>query len=312
MKNTFFVLTALLLLSCSHNGKLSPSGTSSKSPLLAHASTDLSKLDFTQNEAWETITSHLEKSSQIDEEIKEYLPVLDEQIQKDKNDPYLLMIWGESKTHEKDQLIVNDKILETINDYFNQPTRKNYAHAGVLHTYAYLFSHLNTPYGYKRSRWINPTIGHGLKISPHLLGPESKEGTLLSNLTYLAGMFALKENHELQLLKNVANEIKTLSYETYKKIIITEKNSRYTFKSVLVEFRDNSQESSHLLIYTFEDQRIKKEVLITAFPISLNTFHQLVNPKKLGAKKKIGPRYNLYLPTLESEFEGERSLQVVD
>lgn len=314
MKKIILILSILLVNSCAylkktdrpldHKKEVSTKKDTEAKPLFLD-------LKFDANEDWNTLSHYLNDHPFL-ETLNANLPNLKRELDDDKNDPYLLMLWGESKLKEKNKEITSFKIVESLNTFFNRPTTLQSANAGIMHTYAYLFSTLKTPYGYKRERWLDNSLTKGLGLTQNYLSPLTKEGTLLSNLTYLIGSMALRDTNELQILKNVASEIKSFPHEKLKKIILKEKTNRYVFKTVLIEFKELTNNQSHLLIYTFEDLILKKEVLITAFPINQKSFNKLIDEKHLGASKVIVPRYNIFIQENISTLSGERSLVIHD
>ncbi len=58
-----------------------------------------------------------------------------------------------------------------------------HAPAGMMHTYGYLFSQLQTPYGLKGQRWIEARIDERLGLPAGTFGPEPPAGEFTSNLT---------------------------------------------------------------------------------------------------------------------------------
>ena len=78
-------------------------------------------------------------------------------------------------------------------------------HAGLDHTYAYLFSTLKTKYGFKRDRWLNDSIENGFQIKSFSLRPWPIEGTLLSNLTYFIGQIVYQTDGDQKTLAKLNN-----------------------------------------------------------------------------------------------------------
>lgn len=58
-----------------------------------------------------------------------------------------------------------------------------HAPAGMMHTYGYLFSQLQTPYGLKGRRWIEARIDERLGLPAGTFSPEPPAGEFTSNLT---------------------------------------------------------------------------------------------------------------------------------
>src|SRR5262249_13847493 len=66
-------------------------------------------------------------------------------------------------------------------------------HAGLQHTYGYLFATLDTPYGPKRERWLSNHLERGFSLDPTLFSERPKLGTLLANITWFLGAIALRD-----------------------------------------------------------------------------------------------------------------------
>lgn len=98
-----------------------------------------------------------------------------------------LSFWGQSFNFDEHEhaTIVDPKILALIGRIAKTEMRiGNSYHAGLTHTYGYLFSVLKTRYGFKRERWTTGTIEKGLGLPSGVFSPSPRQGTLLSNLTF--------------------------------------------------------------------------------------------------------------------------------
>lgn len=80
--------------------------------------------------------------------------------------------------------VIPDWFGEMIHRRAGLPFHRDLAHAGLTHTYGYLFSNTVTPYGLKRDRWINGDIAAVLGIDRRWLTGNPPAGTLLANATY--------------------------------------------------------------------------------------------------------------------------------
>ncbi len=121
--------------------------------------------------------------------LEERCPFVARQIARDGRHPGLLSLWGRSVNVDENvgQTIVPPAILGAVGELAGVPMRGRVVHAGLEHTYGYLFSLIDTPYGAKRDRWLAGNLERGLGIDPTLLGPRPREGTLLANLTWVLG-----------------------------------------------------------------------------------------------------------------------------
>src|SRR6185437_3416867 len=103
-------------------------------------------------------------------------------------------------------------------------------HAGMEHTYGYLFSTLKTAFGYKRARWVHGDTERGFGLQVGALGPDTPKvsgGSLFSNATYFFGRIAFRDNPELLAAlkrgsKAVAKQILQFDYTSLKTIRLEE------------------------------------------------------------------------------------------
>ena len=201
MKTKFsFFLVIILIVSCAHNSH---------------------QVERTQKEDifWSDIVNEAKTTkTPLLSILTNKNPSLLKQIEKDSQETHLLMFWGQSLNFDSGakQKIIDDKIINELHSQFGLKTDSMIVHAGITHTYGYLFSVLDTPYGYKRKRWIEPTLNYAFALNGNSLSPETIEGGLLSNLTYFAGSIAFKnanDKNALKKLTNVSNEILNFDYK---------------------------------------------------------------------------------------------------
>lgn len=247
-------------------------------------------------------------------------PDLYKQIQKDSVDSALLTFWGQSLNFDSGakKKIVDDQLITDLHEQFGLKTDTMIVHAGITHSYGYLFSTISTPYGFKRKRWIDPTLNYAFSFSGNSLGPETMEGSLLSNLTFFVGSITFKNEHKkkaLKNLKNVSSEVLHFSYsklsvETLEEQIQNVKNP-VVLRTTLVRlpFKKENEENDYLLIYSILFPKNKNELLITAFPIKSDAYKKITDAHFLGAKQSITIRYNAYLEGLmDKSLFGVRKL----
>lgn len=240
-------------------------------------------------------------------------PALVEQIYTDSKDPLLPQFWGESYNFDSNakKTIVDEKIMKDLQQLFGIQNDNQKVHAGIIHTYGYLFSTIDTPYGYKRKRWIEPTLNTGFTLTSQALSPFTIEGGMFSNITFFTGKLAFKSNErltQLAALRNVANEVFTYDYSKLSKARLEEEIEKYILVTTFVDIPKKNDENSYLLIYSTVNKQTREEKLITAFPINKETFQKTTAPTELGDKKKITLRYNIYLGSPEQTFIGRRRL----
>lgn len=239
-------------------------------------------------------------------------PALYNQILKDSKDPYLPMFWGQSLNFDSGakKQIVDEKIISDLQALFNIKNDNKIVHAGVMHTYGYLFSTITTPYGYKRKRWIEPTVSAAFGLEGNSFSPETIDGGLLSNVTYFSGMLSFKNKTELSLLKNVSNEVFTYDYAKLSVDRVEEEIKGYTLVTTLVRYPVKLMvaDSDYLLIYSTVNHQTNKELLVTAFPINAEAYGKIIDKSAMGLNQKITLRYNAYLDGVGNNLTGVRKL----
>lgn len=253
------------------------------------------------------------------ETVKTENPHLFNQIEVDSKETGLLSFWGKSLNFDSGakKQIISDAIIGDLQKKFGITHDNKSVHAGITHTYGYLFSVLETPYGYKRKRWIEPTLNYGFAMSGNSLSPDAMQGSLLSNTTYFAGKIAFKEESEkkaLDQLHHVSLEVKNFDYSKLNVTYLEEEidHSSVTLKTALVKlpFKRAEEENDALLIYSVWNDLEKKEVLITAFPIKKDAFAKIVDPAYLGKNQNITVRYNAFVEGLmDHKLTGTRKIR---
>jgi hypothetical protein len=291
-----FVALFITLSSCAHK---KARNITAHTPLEDQYWNDMA-LDSTQ---WQTSILNI---------LEENNPALYNQILKDSKDPYVTMFWGKSLNFDSGvkKKIVDDRIIEDLQKLFNIKNDNKIVHAGIMHTYGYLFSTINTPYGYKRQRWIAPTLNSAFAMEGNSFSPEAIDGGLLSNVTYFSGMLAFKNKNDLSILKNVSNEVFTYDYSKLAIDRVEEEIKGHTLVTTLVRFpvKILVEKNDYLLIYSTIDHTLNKEYLVTAFPINAESYEKIIAPETMGPNQKITIRYNAYLEGFENNLTGARKL----
>lgn len=272
-----------------------------------------------QDQYWENLVKLKNSSNQsIVEIIKAKNQILYRQIDADSSDSNLLGFWGQSFNFDSGakKKILDEKILEELQLKFGVKNDNHIVHAGITHTYGYLFSLLETPYGFKRQRWIDTSLNNAFLLNKKSLSPETTEGSLLSNITYFSAKLAFlkskNKDESLEKLKNVSPEIKTFDYQNLKVVTLKERLPELVIKTTFVSFLKKSEgnQNSMLLIYSVQDLSNHKEMLITAFPITIEAFNKITGKSSLGANQPISIRYNAYLPRyMDGNLRGSRKLE---
>jgi hypothetical protein len=226
----------------------------------------------------------------------------------------LLSLWGRSHNvdeHAK-QPIVDPAILQAIGQLTDLPMRGQIVHAGLEHTYGYLFSLIETPFGYKRERWTRPTIEDGFGIRSPTLRAEPAEGTLLTNLSWFAGQIAFRDRpRDLRRLQRmpdcVSPVVEQYPYSSLNICRILDEiscpddgGSRWPMQlqTDLVPFPcppAQRDADNHLLVYSFLNIRAERTRLITVFSVAQNLVHEMTAPEMQGEVLLEHLPYNAYV-----------------
>ncbi|MDO9181974.1 MAG: hypothetical protein Q7U04_06180, partial [Bacteriovorax sp.] len=214
---------------------------------------------------------------------------------------------------------LDDQLISDLQELFGIKNDNMVVHAGITHTYGYLFSTLETPYGFKRKRWVEPSVNYAFSLNGNSLSPETIQGGMLSNITFFAGSIAFKnasDKSALKNLKNVSNEILNFEYNKLSIDVLEEQilggaGNLITLRTTFVPFafKATGEENDYLLIYSIYNPKLKKEFLITVFPIKKDAYKKTTAADSFGDNQAISIRYNAYLDGLmELKLIGTRKL----
>ena len=250
-------------------------------------------------------------------------PDISAQLRKDADAPWL-PLWGQSLN--RDQLaghtIVDPKILSVIGRIAKTKIRdRNGYHAGLIHTYGYLFSWLATPYGLKHERWTEGIIAKGLGLPHRLFQKNLEQGTFLQNVTVLLTHIVLRrQKSALRELQKVIAPPSLASYsvshlasrritETFTVPVPNSSRQSYRLLTDIIEFKRAISGYRALLVYSYDTGHYKSNRLITCFPISKSTIRELTTESRFGKKQLLTPDFNIFLPHFrQQELIGERKI----
>ena len=244
----------------------------------------------------------------LDQVFNAYAPSVPEQAASDRADKAALKLWGRSINYDElaEGEIVNPAILGWLSAKTGVPAPAGrIMHAGVEHTYGYLFSLLPTKFGFKRARWVRPDVGAGLGLPKGVISPEPSSGTLLANVTCAAGGIALKDDPAaLALLKEAAKfcapEAAAFIGKGIRRQRLTEtlrlpQGRTVALRTDFVSFAAEQGGNTHLLVYSVYDSSAGQAMLISAFPVNAGFVRGALDPKGLGEGKLVQTRYNAYV-----------------
>jgi len=263
-----------------------------------------------------------DRNASLTGKLRAQAPTIAKQLERDSRLDDWKTLWGKSINYDEyaKGTILHPEIYRELERVFGTSgSDGKIVHAGLEHTYGYLFSVLRTPFGYKRARWVRGEIEQGFGLPKGLLGPQPEDGTLFANLTYFAGQFAFPDaKPELNLLKKrgqaAAKAIRDFSYIKVKPIILEEAIELPSHKIVLrtdfVPFiKTSAGKNTHLLIYSVRDNQ--HAWLVTAFPVEVSFVEKATDSASLGKNQPIITRYNAYVDGITGTAQtGERRLIV--
>lgn len=171
-----------------------------------------------------------------------------------------------------------------------------HAPAGVMHTYGYLFSQLQTAYGLKGKRWIESRLDERLGLPAGTFSPLTTDGEFASNLTAaLLQLIGVTEKvpHAAKL-KPAAKALGRVEQRVTWKTPggRTETASVFTTLAPLAPLPGFETTDKFLLIYSV--LRNKRHRLTTAFPVGQG-FADGIMGTKPGTEAVFTPRFNLYV-----------------
>ena len=251
--------------------------------------------------------------------LAELYPPVARQIRADRDCPALFRFWGRSLNRDESggQPIVHPSILAGVGTLAGVPMRGRAVHAGLQHTYGYLFSLIQTPYGLKRDRWVSEDWEVGFGFERSLLGPDPRAGTLLANLTWFMGRVAYRGRAgALARLRRIApavapelagydfDRLRVCRVEEHAPPVAGGRGVRVV--TDLVPYPRGSAAGDAVLVYSVQNGRDGAQKLITAFPVTAATVEQL--KASASDRATIHLRYNAYLPGWR-ERVGERRVE---
>lgn len=223
--------------------------------------------------------------------------------------------------------IVSPAVLEVLAVTAQRPMSTTRPHAGLQHTYGYLFSVIPTPFGMKRDRWLNDVFERAFRLPSATFGPAPFPGSLLSHATWLAGHFAFRGENRLRRLQRhlavrITPELRKLplgestlrkgSFRLLETVVIATRrtpNVEIQFRTDLIRMPSTIGELSttpYLLVYSVADSRNRHPQLVTMFATS-EEFREEVAARALKRRRSdIRPRYNAFVSGFPSEPQSGR------
>lgn len=214
--------------------------------------------------------------------------------------------WGTSRNFDEHvkASIVAPPILEALGQRLGVNGRGEVLHAGLQHTYGYLFSTLWTSFGYKRARWVDGELERGLGLPDGLLGPAPKAGTLYANVTCTLAKIAFDDGGWQRLApacaRSTATEIMALRTHQRAHDHWLERAADVILRTDLYPLSP----SRYLLVYAAVIDHEWK--LLTSFPVD-EAMAQSLRAQPTGDGLPISARYNAVVPGLVGPVTGSRT-----
>ncbi len=219
--------------------------------------------------------------------------------------------WGRCLNFDELALaaIVDPTILGVVAAIAGETAAGPAWHAGLTHTYGYLFSLLRTSFGYKRQRWVGPELALSFGLPAGMLGPTPDEGTLLTNVTWLFGQLAFRgEDAPLARLKGfearVPPALHALPYGSFRRHRVVETVSPSGAEARKIDCRTDLIElpkagtDTHLLVYSIDAGDGDGAQLISGFAVGAGSVRALLGAGGASAGREVRTRYNAYVPGL--------------
>lgn len=241
--------------------------------------------------------------------LEKHCPDIYRQLGVDRGHPRVFSFWGRSLNADAHagQTIVDPAVLRAIGVLAGVPMRGRVVHAGLQHTYGYLFSLIQTPYGLKRDRWVSEDWERGFGFDHSLLGPQPRAGTLLANLTWFVGHIAYRGlagplGGLRKIAATVAPELAGYDFDRLKVCRLEERTMpapagrgvRIVSDLVSYPYPPNSRAENTVLIYSVQNGPHAALKIVTAFPVTQSTVDEL--KASISPRTPIHLRYNAYLP----------------
>jgi hypothetical protein len=273
-------------------------------------------------EAAIAMTEAAEKGRPIVPVLRARCPYVYDQLRRDARFPGLLSLWGRCVNIDENtqEVIVHPVILRALGKLAGVPVRSRVVHAGLQHTYGYLFSLIQTPFGFKRDRWTTTDLERGLGIDLSLLGERPAAGTLLANATWLLGQVAFRGQHAVldRLAGEAAAVAPALVAYDYSALSVCRIEERATPPGTIRrEVRlvtdlvtlPRAPDDDRLLVYSAQAGARAPLRLVTAFPVRPGVAEELRASAVPGGPAEVRLRYNAYVPGLQGQtLPGRRAL----
>lgn len=224
-----------------------------------------------------------------------------------------LSFWGRSTNFDElaNQTIVDPVLINVLSQVAAKKISVKTPHAGLQHTYGYLFSLIQTPYGMKRDRWTETRLESAFGLDRSTLSPKPEHGTLLTNATWLAGQIAFRNvDDSLDRLRSYltgkySSDLDRIDFNGLLQTRIVEKVTLKTKKKLAESWLLQTDLVSvpadndfALLVYSVSEEQTTNASLITLFPVGQKMQTELLQRTQSRTRDDIRLRFNAYVPAL--------------
>lgn len=239
-------------------------------------------------------------------------------------------LWGESSNVDASQAgaphpkpSVDEAILDALHARAGMPGARHGAvtFAGIEHTYGYLLSDLETPFGFKRARWVRDDVEMGFGLPRGVLGPTPPGGTLFGNVTFFAGKIAFRGGSDAAEARavesgrsSVSPALRAFDFDALAATRIEETVDlgarTVTFRTDYVAFTRRSPApdgNTDVLVYSIRDG--ERARLISMFAVAPASKAKATDRSRMGDAQMIAPQFNAVVEGFTGPKSGARKLR---
>lgn len=211
------------------------------------------------------------------------------------------LYWARSWNFDENAkaVILPNKDLEDLGIAAEEVQGKQNVSAGVMHTYGYCVSTLDTPYGKKSKRWFEDRMDETLGLEPKTFSPSPRDGEFLANVTYVLRYLTLGKKDKIP---GVGSTVVSRIHQSTARVVgrRTETGGGFRFVTDLL----SGAEGKLLLVYSVQGPKDREAKLVTVFPVE-KSFADGIQTKRPA----MTPQFNLALngftppPVFEMKYQ---------
>ncbi len=218
--------------------------------------------------------------------------------------------WTDSTPYDElaHREILPDGVLDALGIPHERTAGVEHVPAGLMHTYGYLFSQLQTAYGLKGKRWVESRLDERLGLPAGMFSPRPPAGEFLSNVT--AALSALT-GLDARPPRAAALAPRARRLGAVEESVRWRRPDGAEVSGVvrthlvpLAPVPGLKTDDAYLLIYELELSGERR--LVTAFPVQEGFARTFLDAKPV-ADAAFRPRFNLYVDPTWVVLERRRS-----